>query len=272
MKLADFVERWGRALFEAPLAAAARQDEPPELAEIRLAILDKVHEKSYRAGARKVFPFDLVRVELRGVEREQHGIFTGRFFHRYLEREVRNALRDGGCRFPENLRVEVQATVGLPQPGEAWLTVEAASQSPDGGAAPGAARLVVREGPANAAEIALAKPRTNIGRTVDVYRSTGLARRNDLTFEEDTEINRTVSREHAHILFDRAAGEYRLFNDRRQPRGESRPAEAGTWIVRDGMSLEVNPDARGIRLQPGDEIHFGRAVVVFEWETGLGIR
>jgi hypothetical protein len=269
MKLADFFEKWGRALFEAPLAASPRQDEPPELAEIRLAILDKMRENSYRAGARRVFPFDLVRVELRGVEREQYGIFTGRFFHQYLEQEARNALRGGGCRFPENLRVEVRASVGLPKPGERWLTVEVASQDQDEGAAPGAARLVVREGPANAAEIALAKPRTNIGRTVDVYRSTGLARRNDLAFEEDTEVNRSVSREHAHILFDRAAGEYRLFNDRRQPRGESRPAEPGTWIVRDGMSLEVNQDARGVRLQPGDEIHFGRAVVVFEWETGV---
>lgn len=270
MKLADFVEKWGRALFEAPLAASPRQDEPPELAEIRLAILDKMREKSYRAGARKVFPFDLVRVELRGVEREQYGIFTGRFFHLYLEQEARTALRDGGCRFPENLRVEVRASVGLPQPGEPWLIVEVASQDQAGDAAPGAARLVVREGSANAAEIALTKPRTHIGRTVDVYRSTGLARRNDLAFEEDTEVNRSVSREHAHILFDRAAGEYRLFNDRRKPRGESLQAEAGTWIVRDGMSLEVHQDARGVRLQPGDEIHFGRAVVVFEWETGPG--
>ena len=60
-------------------------------------------------------------------------------------------------------------------------------------------RLVVREGDANAAEIRLDKPRTNIGRVVDVYRAEGLFRRNDLTFEAETEINRSVSREHAHI-------------------------------------------------------------------------
>ena len=92
---------------------------------------------------------------------------------------------------------------------------------------PSPARLVVREGAANVAELALAKPRINIGRTVDVYRERGLSRRNDLAFAEDTEINRSVSREHAHILFDKTTGEYRLFNDRWYPRGP-RPASAAS--------------------------------------------
>ena len=30
------------------------------------------------------------------------------------------------------------------------------------------------------------------------------------------------------------------------------------------MSQEVHRDSRGTRLEPGDEIHFGRAVVIFE--------
>ena len=112
----------------------------------------------------------------------------------------------------------------------------------------------------------LEKARTNIGRVVDVYRAAGLFRRNDLAFAAETEINRSVSREHAHIQFDRAAGEYRLFNDRWYPRGESNHAECGTWIVRDGMSQEVHRNARGTKLEHGDEIHFGLAVVVFEAE------
>ena len=124
---------------------------------------------------------------------------------------------------------------------------------------------MVREGSANAPEIRLEKARTNIGRVVDVYRAEGLSRRNDLAFAGDTEINRSVSREHAHIMFDKAAGEYRLFNDRWYPRG-TRAGECGTWVVRDGMSLEVHRDARGAKLEPGDEIHFGRAVVMFEME------
>jgi hypothetical protein len=36
--------------------------------------------------------------------------------------------------------------------------------------------------------------------------------------------------------------------------------------VRDGLSHEVHRNSRGTKLEPGDEIHFGRAVVVFEGE------
>jgi hypothetical protein len=128
--------------------------------------------------------------------------------------------------------VDVAATAGLPRRGEAWLVVEAVSLDPAAGAGKPAARLTVREGTGNAAELPLEKARTNIGRVVDVYRDAGLYRRNDLAFAADTEINRSVSREHAHIQHDRVSGEYRLFNDRWYPRG----GECGTWIVRDGMS------------------------------------
>jgi hypothetical protein len=264
MNVGEFLERWGKTLFERPLATAPDPEEPPELAEVRLAVLDQVREKSYRSGGKKVFPYDLVRVELRGVEESRRDVFAGRFFHKYLEQEVRGALKSAGCRFPENLRVDVEATIGLPKRGEEWLVVEVSSQERAAGEAGPTAKLVVREGSANLMEVSLGKGRTNIGRVVDVYRAEGLFRRNDLAFVEDTEVNRTVSREHAHILYDRAAGEYRLFNDRWYPRGRS--GECGTWIVRDGMSQEVHRNARGARLESGDEIHFGQAVVTFEME------
>ncbi len=259
MNVGQFLEKFGRTMFERPLATSPDPDEPPELAEIRLAILDQVREKSYRSGGRKVFPYDLLRVELRGVEQSRAPVFTGQFFRKYLEQEVHNALRTGGCRFPDNLRVDVAATVGLPRKEEPWLIVEAVSLEQAKGGKP-AARLIVREGTANVAELPMEKPRINVGRVVDVYRDAGLFRRNDLAFPAETEVNRSVSREHAHIVHDRVSGEYRLFNDRWYQRG----AECGTWIVRDGMSQEVHRNARGTKLEPGDEIHFGKAVVVFE--------
>ena len=265
MTLSEFLEKFGRTVFEGPLSAPPPRETPAELAEIRLAILDRIREKSYRSGGKKVFPFDLLRVELRGVEEGRRDLFAGQFFRRYLEQEVHGALHAAGCRFPENLRVDVEPRVGLPQRGENWLVVEALSQN--SGAVPRQmARLAVHEGAANVAELRLDKARTHIGRTRDVYRSEGLFRRNDLVFEEDTEVNRSVSREHAHIRFDKLTGEYRLFNDRWLARGERQAQECGTWIVRDGLSLEVHRDSRGTRLEPGDEIHFGRAVVIFELE------
>ena len=256
MTFTEFLEKWGKTMFEGPVTT--QHASPPEFAEIRLAALEEVRRKSYRAGARKVFPHDLIRVALRGMEEGRADLFRGSFFRKYLEQEVHTALRADGCRFPESLRVEVVVATGLPQPGERWLIVEAASQ--EGRAAGRAARLIVREGAANVGELLLSKPRTHIGREIDVYRERGLYRRNDLAFVEDTEVNRSVSREHAHIRHDRATGEYRLFNDRfGQPGGE-----CGTWVVRDGISREVHHDSRGTRLEPGDEIHFGRAIVTFE--------
>ncbi len=262
MNVGDFLERWGKTLFEAPLAIGSKTDEPPELAEIRLAVLDRIREKSYRSGGKKVFPYDLLRVEMRGVEESRRDVFAGSFFRRYIEEEVRNALRDGGCHFPENLRVDVEPIAGLPKPGEAWLQVETASQEIVDTVAKPTGRLIVCEGDTNTPEVHLNKARINIGRVVDVYRSEGLFRRNDLAFEADTEINRSVSREHAHIQYNRASGEYRLFNDRWYERGPH--GDCATWIVRDGMSQEVHRTSRGTKLEPGDEIRFGRVVVMFQ--------
>lgn len=149
MNMGQFLEKWGRTMFERPLATAPDPDEPPELAEVRLAILDQVREKSYRSGGRKVFPYDLVRVEMRGVEQNRHGVFAGQFFRKYLEQEVHQALRAAGCRFPDNLRVDVSAVVGLPQRNEPWLIVEVVSAEQAVAENQDAARLVVQEGTAN---------------------------------------------------------------------------------------------------------------------------
>jgi hypothetical protein len=262
MNLSDFLEKFGRTLFETPLATAQNPEEPPELAEIRLAVLDEVREKSYRSGGRKVFPYDLLRIKMRGVEESRCSVFSGVFFRNYLEGEVRRALAGAACRYPEGLRVTVEVTPGLPKPGESWLRIEPdlAERTGESAKVP---RLIVREGTANVAEVRLDKARINIGRNVDVFRAEGLFRRNDLAFAEDTEVNRSVSREHAHIIFDKTAREYRLFNDRWYPLGSH---DCGIWIVRDGLSQEVHRNSRGVKLEPGDEIHFGRAVVLFESE------
>jgi len=266
MNLSDFLEKWGHNIFETPLAIPAKSEEPPELAEIRLALIEQIRTKSYRAGGRKVFPFDLLRIFVRGIEARRSGIFTGRFFHQYLEQELRNGLRNAECRFPEALRVEVETTPELPGPGEEWLRVEALSAESTPAKPAPRGRLAVMEGTPNVAELSLDKPRVNIGRAVDVYRSEGLFRRNDLAFAAETEINSSVSREHAHITFDSTEGEYRLHNDRWYPLDGGAGSNCATWIVRDGMSQPVHRNTRGVRLEDGDEIHFGQAVVRFRVE------
>ncbi len=266
MKISELIERVGRTVFEAPFGAMAQVvGDSPEVAEIRIAVLDEVSKKVQRAGGKALFPYNVVRIALRS-EASEAAVFERDFFRRFFEEEVRKSLAKQTCRFPDDLRVEVRVTGGAPGGGLRieTLSEEVRAAKPEPPRARRVARLIVAAGDANKPELALQKSRTNIGRLVDVYKSEGLSRRNDLAFAEDNPINRTVSREHAHILFDKKTGEYRLFNDRWYKRGNKAESNCGLWIVRDGMGQEVHRDTRGTRLVAGDEIHFGKAVVKFQ--------
>ncbi len=120
-----------------------------------------------------------------------------------------------------------------------------------------AAVLVVMKGDASLERFPVKGERTNIGRLAEVVdRNRRVLRRNHVIFTDgDNPVNLTVSRSHAHIA-PTPSGEYRLFDD-----GSS----AGTRILRAGQTLALSPGSpRGTKLQPGDEIFFGQALVRFE--------
>lgn len=231
MKISEIIERLGRTVFEAPFGANAQAiGESPEVAEIRIAVLDEVKKKIQRAGGQALFPYNVVRIEIRAAA-DEGAVFERDFFRRFFDEEVRKGLSKEACRFPEDLRIEIRAV----ESNGKWLHVEMVSEETATPAeeAPRArrtARLVVSAGTANKSEIPLQKARTNIGRLSDVYKSEGLSRRNDLAFAADNAINRTVSREHAHIVHDKKTGEYRLFNDRWYTRGTRRRITAGCGL------------------------------------------
>ncbi len=268
MKISELIERLGRTVFEAPFGATAQvMGDSPEVAEIRIAVLDEVKKKIQRAGGHALFPYNVVRIVVRAPG-EEAAVFEREFFRRFFDEEVRKGLSKEACRFSEDLRVEIRTVAGVTGD-EDWLRVETVAEDvapmpEEGPRARRAARLVVAAGTANKTEIPLQKARINIGRPVDVYKAEGLSRRNDLAFAADNPINRTVSREHAHIVHDKKTGEYRLFNDRWYQRGNKAENNCGLWIVRDGMGQEVHRDTRGTRLEPGDEIHLGKAVLKFQ--------
>jgi hypothetical protein len=265
MAISNVIERLGRVIFEAPFGGARISKDAPELAEIRLAVLDAVKAKSHRASGKHVFPYNVVRVELLGVPAEQAAVFQSDFLSDYLASELKAGLKRSSYRFPADLRVEIRTTPKLPQQGENWLAVETQLEERHEEEEVSArtrrpAKLVIVHGTANHPEMLLSKARTNIGRTAEVFREAGPSRRNDLVFTEDNEINRTVSREHAHILYSAKTGEYRIINDRWY-KGE---ANCGIWIVRDNQSQAVHRGARGTLLKQGDEIHLGSAVLRFQ--------
>jgi hypothetical protein len=262
MSVPQWVEKIGRTIFEAPFSGQDMKD-TPELAEIRLAVLDEVKAKSQCISGRRVFPYNTVRVLIRVVNESDGEEPASRFLSQMLEAELRAGLKKSGCRFPDDLEVEVRTAPGFPAQGEGWISVEAASRArPARTTVRRSARLVVLRGAANQAELAIHKIRTNIGRTVEVSRADGPSRRNDLAFTDDG-VSSTVSREHAHILYSRKTGEYRLFNDRFYRTSGRGGGNCGLWIIRDGLSQAVHKDSRGVRLKSGDEIQFGSAVVRF---------
>jgi hypothetical protein len=265
MRISEIIERFGRTVFEAPFGALAETiGDSPEVAEIRIAVLDEVKKKIQRAGGKALFPYNLVRISIRAGGNDA-AVFERDFFRKFFEEEVRKGISKESCRYPEDLRVEIRISGGDQ---ENWLLIETLAEDVPVAVEPPrakrVARLVVVAGSANKSEVPLQKARINIGRLVDVYKSEGLSRRNDLAFAEDNSINRTVSREHAHILHEKKTGEYRLFNDRWYKRGDKHESNCGLWIVRDGMGQEVHRDTRGTRLLPGDEIHLGKAVLKFQ--------
>jgi hypothetical protein len=258
MAVPDWIEKIGRKVFESPFAGDG-MTETPELAEIRLVLLDAVRAKCQRVSGRRVFAYNTVTVTVRGVHQSEEGVWRSPFLHQMLQRELESGLTKLGVRFPEDLSVDVHGTTEFPTPPKQWVSVEVEMRMRPPVTAPRySARLVVIQGTANVADMPIKKMRTNIGRTVDVHRMNGPSRRNDLAFSDDSPINRTVSREHAHIIYSKTRGEYRLFNDRIYTEGN-----CGLWILRDGLSQAVHRDGRGVRLLPKDEIHFGNAVVRF---------
>jgi len=263
MRIAELIERLGRSVFEAPFGANGEiAGETPEIAEVRIALLDEIKKKIQRAGGKALFPYNVVRIVIRTSDADA-AIFDREFFRKFFEEEVRKALAKEACRFPAGLRVEIRGVAGEADGKGKWLRVETVAEDAPLVEEPRtkrAARVVVLSGTANKTEIPLQKTRTNIGRLVDVYKNEGLSRRNDLAFAEDNPINRTVSREHAHIVHEKKTGEHRLFNDRWYRAGSN----CGLWIVRNGMGQEVHRDARGTRLLSGDEIHLGKAVLKFQ--------
>lgn len=270
MPVSDWLERLGRTVFEAPFEALEASRDAPEMAEVRLAIFEEIRSKSHRVAGRDVFPFNRVKIRLAGIPEEKAPLFESTFFGQFCAEHIRTSLEKSDYRFPEDLQVAIATTPELPGPKGKWLWVEAETiAKEDREPERPAARLVIVKGSANTKELPLDKARINIGRSEDVFRTEGPSRRNDLAFNDDSAINRTVSREHAHILYARRTGEYRLFNDRWYTPGSKTDGNCGLWVIRDGLSQEVHRTSKGFRLQANDEIHFGRAVVRFVLSSAL---
>src|SRR5271165_6089915 len=120
MRISEIIERFGRTVFEAPFGAMAETiGDSPEVAEIRIAVLDEVKKKIQRAGGHVLFPYNVVRIQIRAAA-EEGAVFERDFFRRFFDEELRKGLAKEACRFPEDLRVEIRAVEGNGR----WLEVQ----------------------------------------------------------------------------------------------------------------------------------------------------
>jgi hypothetical protein len=149
-------------------------------------------------------------------------------------------------------RVERGASIPPPLPPPGTGTVQMAVPATTGERP--TLELTVLKGSATRKVYSFPAGRLNLGRMEEIVDDEGrVRRRNDVAFLEEGDVNQTVSREQARILYDEATGELRL----RAEHGAS-----STRLLRDGRSIDVSSrDTRGVRLQNGDEIYFGRACV-----------
>jgi len=234
--------------------------------EIRRAVLDEAEAKVVAVGeGKRIFPYNRLRIHLLTTGPEERAALEAATQEAWdLKNEIAGRLAERGCPVPAGFAVEVVFDEPRPEFGDRRFFMEyekAETPAPASVASAPSAGESVRP----VLELTVVKgnatqrvydfeglPRIHLGRLEEVVDGDGrVRRRNDVAFREEGEINTTVSREHARIAWDDAAGGYWL-------RAEQNAS--GTRIYRAGRTIDVSAhDRRGVRIQPGDEIYLGRA-------------
>jgi hypothetical protein len=242
-------------------------DEPGarEAVELYRDALDQIASKA-TAGKRgeRIFPFNLITIELRAENDERKAVLETLFDPGQLGDDIRATLKEEGVGVGGDLTVAVKYAEGAAVEMRVLCSREEPPQKAAAGniARPTAARLVTVTGVSSEAEFSLDRMRINLGREREITDTLGRAiRRNELFFPEQAhEANPSVSRSHAHIRFDELSGEWRIFDD-----GSS----IGTTLFRDGRRIDVPAHAgRGVALRQGDEIYLGQVRLRFEMGSG----
>ncbi len=236
-------------LLDPPLGADAQP------LEIRAAVIDAIERKITILGiGRTTFPYERVGVRLVAPDRDRRATLQQVFGD--LGARIRERLRERRCEVPGALEVRVSfVRKRPPEWGAGQLFAidcengsEAEQEKTTGPSWPLLTVTVVK-GTATKKAYSFRAANVLIGRTQEAADTRGRVRRNHVAFED---ANATVSRAHARLKYDSGRPGYRVLDE-----GSAR----GTRVVRGGISIAVPHDPRGLRLESGDEIHLGDAVV-----------
>ncbi|HSL24476.1 MAG TPA: FHA domain-containing protein [Vicinamibacterales bacterium] len=227
--------------------------------EIIHAVLDHAERQVQETGrGRRVFPFNRLIVHVLVPHRDRDA--RARFAAVVdgppsLPTRIQDRLQSAGCKLARPIVEIVYAS----KAGASWLAPEfhvefhrdaAVPPREAPTARPPQIKLIVVAGRAAQRVYVFSTTRVDIGRRADVLDARQqLVRTNQVAFEEDgPDVNRTVSRRHAHVEY--VDGAYRLCDDR---------SAQGTRILREGRMITVPAGPRGVRLQTSDHILLGQA-------------
>jgi hypothetical protein len=241
-----------RRFFDSPLAPDATP------LEISHAVLDDIEGKLQPVGrGERVFPYTRLVVKVVTTAADRAAVEAA---FDSLPQRVAERLQELRCATEHPVAVKTLLLRKAPsswEPGQVFSVEYSTAQQTE--VAPpaqprGALRVTVVKGAATEAAYTFTDDVIAIGRTAEATDARGRLRRNRVAFLDTVDgITETVGRAHARLRFDRTTREYRLFDE-----GSSN----GTSIVRAGATIAVPPrDPRGIRVQSGDEVHIGRAVI-----------
>lgn len=232
--------------------------------EICQAVLEDVEFKVQPVGrGRRIFPYSRITVRLRQAETDRPGLeaaFNG------MGARVRERLGELQCEAPDAIDVRVSFVKKAPA---GWTSDQLFSVDYHSDAETAAEprekpprsplHITILRGAATEEAYTFTEPNISIGRTADPTDGLGRVRRNRVAFLDTVDgITETVGRAHARLRLDPKTGEYRIFDE-----GSSN----GTAIIRDGATIVVPPrDPRGVRVQSGDEVQVGRAVIRVSYE------
>jgi hypothetical protein len=234
-------------------AAPDATSSPLELLQAALDQLERQTQPSGRGS--RIFPYTRVVVHVAQPEADRAAIEA---VFGQLHARLRERLAELRCDLPADLQARV-AVADSAHPGHGVLWVECGNDED----APSRTaverelpqlRVTVLKGQCQQAEYTFQEGGIAIGRGAEPGDIFGRVRRNHVAFLEVRDgVTETVARAHARLEFDRASRAYHLFNE-----SSSNP----TFLLRDGRSLRVSPrDPRGVRVQSGDEVQLGRAVL-----------
>jgi hypothetical protein len=232
-------------------------DEP---LEIWRGIVREIESRIQPVKSGRIFPHCQIMVVICASSEKRTALRaafeTGRF-----ERDIRQLLLDNECDPPQDLSATVKYVA---QPGNDWKNsvfhVRFSQQPKPPAQAPPRrpvrlqATLRITHGRASQSTYTLVSDVTYIGRGVSTASAAG-SHKNDVVFEDcDDPINSTVSRKHARIVYEEVHQAYVIYDER---------SARGTSLLRAGRSSRLSGGPRGRRLEAGDQILLGKAVIEF---------